>query len=201
MQVHRGRGRHGQCGGVAHAHRARAEREAAELVQHQVKAERPPDHGLPTRTPRGFQNSRDAGARGPEAGRSCRTEPASEPVEPAEPVHSRLVAPLSQAPVAYDSSTGKTAYVGSDQFGLVVAVQSCVETARSSVVARIDQLANEMKDKNTGSPNTVPTAEHAQKMETKLGLAKSVIKMLMQPYHATGSASVSYTHLTLPTKA
>ena len=58
------------------------------------------------------------------------------------------------------------------------------------MVARIDQLANEMKDKNTGSPNTVPTAEHAQKMETKLHLAKSVIKMLMQPYHATGSASV-----------
>ena len=47
-----------------------------------------------------------------------------------------------------------------------------------------------MKDKNTGSPNTVPTAEHAQ-METKLNLAKSVIKMLMQPYHATGSASTA----------
>ena len=190
MQVHQARGRHGQCGGVAHAHRARAEREAAELDQHQVKAERPPDsrHGA-TIAPRGFQHSRDAGARGPEAGRSCRTEPASEPVEPAEPVHSRLVAPLSQAPVAYDASTGKTAYVGVDQLGLVAAIQASVETARSSVVARLDQLANEMKDKNTGSPNTVPTAEHAQ-METKLNLAKSVIKMLMQPYHTAGSASV-----------
>ena len=135
VQVHRGRGRHGQCGGVAHAHRARAEREAAELVQHQVKAERPPDHGLPTRTPRGFQNSRDAGARGPEAGRSCRTEPASEPVEPAEPVHSRLVAPLSQAPLAVNKGTGKMpAYVGSDQFGLVVAVQASIETARAAVI-------------------------------------------------------------------
>ena len=72
-----------------------------------------------------------------------------------------------------------------------MAVQSCVETACSSVEARIDQLANEMKDKNTGSPNTVSTAEHAQKMETKLNLAKSVIKMLMQPYHATGSASTA----------
>lgn len=76
-----------------------------------------------------------------------------------------------------------------------MAVQSCVETACSSVVARIDQLANEMKDKNTGSPNTVPTAEHAQKMETKLGLAKSVIKMLMQPYHAAGSVVGAMTPL------
>ena len=76
-----------------------------------------------------------------------------------------------------------------------MAVQSCVETACSSVEARIDQLANEMKDKNTGSPNTVPTAEHAQKMETKLGLAKSVIKMLMQPYHAAGSVVVVGTPL------
>ena len=57
-------------------------------------------------------------------------------------------------------------------------------------MTRIDQVANEMKDKNTGSPNTVPTAEHAQ-METKLNLAKSVIKMLMQPYHAAGSASTA----------
>ena len=81
------------------------------------------------------------------------------------------------------------AYAGSDPFGLVVAVQASIETARSAVVTRIDQLANEMKDKNTGSPNTVPTAEHAQ-METKLNLAKSVIKMLMQPYHTAGSTSV-----------
>ena len=76
-----------------------------------------------------------------------------------------------------------------------MAVQSCVETACSSVVARIDQLANEVKDKNTGSPNTVPTAEHAQKMETKLDLAKSVIKMLMQPYHAAGSVVGAMTPL------
>ena len=55
-------------------------------------------------------------------------------------------------------------------------------------MTRIDELANEMKDKNKGSPNTVPTAEHAQ-LETKLNLDKSMIKMLMQPYHATGSAS------------
>ena len=100
-----------------------------------------------------------------------------------------MVAPFAQAPLVDSKGKSKVpAYDGGDSFGLVVAVQTSVDTAHKDLVTRIDKLANKIKDKNKSSQNTVSTAEHSA-LETKLNLTKRVIQMLMTPYHATCSTS------------